>query len=98
MIGTANADSLARRLRGPRWGYYMPGHLVFLGERRLRRLLEEEGFRVLRVFHGDDHGRPFDATLARAHGTSVIGRLLRHARIPGIAPLGAGMVTYATRR
>ncbi len=97
VIGTANADSLARRLRGPRWGYYMPGHLVFLGERRLRRLLVEEGFRVLRVFHGDDHGRLLDGALARAHGSGVAGRLLRHLSVPLLGPVGAGMVAYAQR-
>ena len=97
VVGTANADSLARRLRGPRWGYYMPGHVVFFGARLLSRLLVEEGFRVLRVFRGDDHGRPFDAALARAHAASVPGRWLRSLSLPGVGSVGAGMVVYALR-
>jgi len=88
VIGTANADSLARRLRGARWGYYMPGHVVFFSAATLSRLLREEGFGVLRVFRGDDHGRPFDGALAKAHGSSVPGRILRRW-------VGAGMVVYA---
>ena len=98
VIGTANADSLARRLRGSRWGYYMPGHLVFLGERNLARLLREEGFEDVRVFPGDDFGRPFDAALARAHGSTVAGRLARRLRLPLLGAVGAGMVAYARRR
>ena len=90
VIGTANADSLARKLRGPRWGYYMPGHVVYFSPVTLGRLLCEEGFEVLRVFRGDDHGRPFDGALARAHASSVAGRILRRW-------VGAGMVVYAQR-
>jgi SAM-dependent methyltransferase len=98
VIGTADADSLARRLRGADWGYYMPGHVVFFGERTLSRLLREEGFDVLRVHRGDDHGRLLDGALARAHGTSVPGRILRHLVLPGLGALGAGIVVYARRR
>jgi len=90
VVGTANADSLARRLRGARWGYYMPGHVVYFSPATLGRLLREEGFEVLRVFRGDDHGRLFDGALARAHGSSVVGRILRRWA-------GAGMVVYARR-
>lgn len=88
VIGTADGDSLPRRLRGARWGYYMPGHVVFFSPATLSRLLREEGFEVLRVFRGDDHGRLLDGALARAHGGSVAGRILRRW-------LGAGMVVYA---
>ena len=97
VIGTADADSLARRLRGPRWGYYMPGHVVYFGERTLRRALREEGFEVLRVFHPDDQGRPLDGALARAHASSVAGRMLRRLRVPLLGSAGAGMVAYAAR-
>jgi SAM-dependent methyltransferase len=98
VIGTANADSLARRLRGDRWGYYMPGHVVFFSAGLLSRLLREEGFEVLRVHRGDDHGRPFDGAMARAHATSVAGRLLRRIPIPGLGTVGAGMVVYGRKR
>ena len=97
VIGTANADSLARRLRGAGWGYYMPGHVVFFGARTLRRLLGEEGFTSARVHLGDDHGRPFDRALAAAHAQSVPGRILRRLSLPGLGALGAGMVVYARR-
>ncbi len=90
VIGTANADSLARRLRGARWGYYMPGHVVFFSARTLSRMLREEGFQDIRVFHGDDHGSLFDGALAKAHGSTVPGRILRRW-------VGAGMVVYARR-
>ena len=90
VIGTADGDSLARRWRGPRWGYFMPGHVVFFSPATLGRLLREEGFAVLRVFRGDDHGRPFDGALARAHASSVPGRLLRRWA-------GSGLVAYARK-
>jgi SAM-dependent methyltransferase len=98
VIGTANERSLARRLRGARWGYFMPGHVVYFSDRNLPRLLEQEGFEVLEVHAGDDHGRPFDAALARAHASSVAGRLLRRLRLPLLGPVGAGMVVYGRRR
>ena len=66
------------------------GQDVFSPE-TLGRLLREEGFEVLRVFRGDDHGRPFDGALARAHGSSVPGRILRRW-------VGAGMVVYGRKR
>jgi SAM-dependent methyltransferase len=97
VIGTANADSLARRLRGDCWGYYMPGHVVFFSAALLARLLREEGFEMVRVFFGDDHGRPFDAALARAHATTPSGRMIRRLQLPFVGPLGAGMVAYARR-
>lgn len=97
VVGTADADSLARRLRGDRWGYYMPGHVVYFGGRTIRRLLREEGFEGIRVFHGDDHGKPLDPALARAHASSVPGRILRRLVLPVLGPLGAGMVVYARR-
>jgi SAM-dependent methyltransferase len=98
VVGTANTRSLARRLRGARWGYYMPGHVVYFSDRHLRRLYEEEGFEVVAVHHGDDHGRPFDAALARAHASTVAGRIVRRLPVPGIGPVGAGMVVYGRRR
>ena len=98
VIGTANADSLARRLRGARWGYFMPGHVVFFSARLLRRLLEEEGFAVHRVFLGDDHGRLWDPELARAHGAIPPGRCLRSLSLPLVGAVGAGMVVYGVRK
>ncbi len=97
VIGTANADSFARRLRGPRWGYYMPGHVVFFSAANLGRLLRGTGFEAIRIFHGDDHGRVFDSALARAHASSVPGRMARRLRIPFLGAVGAGMVAYAKR-
>ena len=98
VIGTANADSLARRLRGARWGYFMPGHVVFFSARLLARLLGEEGFEVHRVFLGDDHGRPLDPELALAHASTPPGRWIRSLRLPLVGAVGAGMVAYGVKR
>jgi SAM-dependent methyltransferase len=98
VAGTANADSLARLLRGPRWGYYMPGHVVYLSARHLRRLLEEEGFAVHRIFRGDDRGGLLDPALAGLHDAWVPGRMLRAMPLPRGWTLGAGMVAYAVRK
>jgi len=98
VIGTANADSLARRLRGSRWGYYMPGHVVFLSAAGLSRLLREEGYERIRIHYGDDHGRILDSALARAHATSIPGRFLRRLRLPFLGAVGAGMVAYCRRK
>ena len=76
----------------------MPGHVVFFSARLLRRLLEEEGFAVHRVFLGDDHGRSLDPDLARAHATIPPGRWLRALRLPVLGAVGAGMVAYARVR
>ena len=97
VVGTANAASVARVARGSRWGYFMPGHVVFFSARLLRRLLEEEGFEGFRLFRGDDRGRLLDRSVARLHATGVPGRILRSVPIPGGWTLGAGIVLYARR-
>jgi SAM-dependent methyltransferase len=98
VVGTANAASVARVVRGPRWGYFMPGHVVYFSARLLRRLLEEVGFESFRLFRGDDRGRLFDGAVARLHATGVPGRILRAMPLPGGWSLGAGIVLYARKR
>ena len=56
VLGTANYSSLARMLRGGRWGYYMPGHLQYFSAASLSGLLDEEGLPVVRRSFGDDRG------------------------------------------
>lgn len=98
VVGTANAASVARVARGARWGYFMPGHVVFFSARLLRRLLEEEGFEAFRLFRGDDRGRLFDGSVARLHATGIPGRILRTLPLPRGWTLGAGIVLYARRK
>jgi SAM-dependent methyltransferase len=102
VLGTANRDSLARFLRGARWGYHMPGHLQYFSARSLGRLLREEGLRVLRRRFGDDRPLALLRAARRAAGLPAgpLG-VLRDAVLRlhlGPFSLGAGMVLYASRR
>jgi SAM-dependent methyltransferase len=102
VVGTANRDSLARLLRGRRWGYYMPGHLQYYSARTLGRLLREEGFRLLRRRFGDDRPLGLLRAARRAAGipagpVSVLQDAVRRLHM-GPFSLGAGMVLYAAHR
>ncbi len=83
VAATANHDSLARLLRGSRWGYYLPGHLQYFSARTLGRLLSEEGLPVVRRRFGDER--------------SLLRDLLLRWNLRGWS-VGAGMVLYGRKR
>ncbi|MHC4471668.1 MAG: class I SAM-dependent methyltransferase, partial [Planctomycetota bacterium] len=68
VLGTANHASLARLLRGRRWGYYMPGHLQYFTAGSLSRLLADEGLPVVRRRFGDDRSLAALREIRRAQG------------------------------
>lgn len=97
LFSTANEASLARMLRGERWGYYLPGHVVIWSARTLTRLLTDAGFRDVRVTAGDERGLANFLAFRRAGGPgSVTAWLARRIRLGGLT-LGAGMVVEATK-
>ncbi len=49
VVTTPNVDGFQARLFGPRWRSAIADHLTLFSRRTLRRLLEEEGLRTLRV-------------------------------------------------
>ncbi len=49
LITTPNVNGLQARLFGPRWRSAIADHLTLFARRTLRRLLEQAGFRVLKV-------------------------------------------------
>ncbi len=100
VIGTGNVGSLAARLRGGRWGYFMPGHLQYFSISSLGRALRASGFSGVRTYVPDDRGLAAAADIARVSGASPLrARLSWLARAPRIGNLaaGAGMVAYARR-
>jgi len=97
LFSTANEASVARMLRGERWGYFLPGHVVIWSARTLARLLADAGFRDVRVTAGDERGLSNFLAFRRAGGPgSVTGWLARRARLGGLT-LGAGMVVDARK-
>ncbi len=101
VLGTANHASLARLLRGPRWGYYMPGHLQYFSARSLSRLLAGEGLPVVRVKFGDDRSlgalrRIRRATTGRAGILDTLADAGKRLSIFGFST-GAGMVVYGRK-
>jgi SAM-dependent methyltransferase len=74
LFSTANESSLARIVRGERWGYFMPGHVVLWSARTLQRLLETAGFRDVRVHAGDERGLANFREFLRAGGRCRDGR------------------------
>jgi SAM-dependent methyltransferase len=100
VVGTGNVGSLAARLRGGRWGYYMPGHLQYFSIRSLTRALTASGFMDVSVLVPDDRGMRAAAEFAALQGRSRLRASLAWLlRAPRLGPLavGAGMVAYARR-
>jgi SAM-dependent methyltransferase len=101
VVGTGNVGSLAARVRGERWGYYMPGHLQYFSIASLRRALVAAGFGAVRTYVPDDRGLRAAVAIAAAAGENRVRAALAWlARAPrlGSLALGAGMVAYARRR
>lgn len=101
VVGTANHDSLARVLRGRRWGYYMPGHLQYFSAASLCRLLAEEGLAVVRRRFGDDRSlsslrRARRLASGRSRWRDVVKDVLVRISLCGWS-LGAGMLVYARK-
>ncbi len=102
VIGTGNHASLARVLRGPHWGYYMPGHLQYFSASRLSRLLAAEGLPVVRLRFGDDRGigalrRIRRAAAGRAGILFSVKDVLVRCSVFGFSA-GAGMVIYGRKK
>lgn len=98
LFSTANEASLARLLRGARWGYYLPGHVVLWSTTTLSRLVASVGFRDVRVTAGDERGLANFREFRRAGGPgSALGWLVRRVRLGGFT-LGAGMVVEGRKR
>lgn len=101
VLGTANHDSLARFVRGRRWGYYMPGHLQYFSAGSLSRLMGEEGIEVVRRKYGDDRSLGALRAGRRAAGRpDILGSLKDVVRSLGVGgySVGAGMVLYGRKR
>lgn len=97
LFSTANEASFARVLRGQRWGYYLPGHVVIWSARTLTRLLEGAGFSDVRVTAGDERGLANFRAFQRAGGPgSLAGWLAKRVGVGGFT-LGAGMVVEARK-
>jgi len=97
LFSTGNEQSAARLLRGARWGYFMPGHVVLWSAATLREALTRTGFVDVSVTAGDERGlRNFLAFRRAAGGGSLAAWLLRRMRF-GDWTLGAGMVVLARK-
>jgi SAM-dependent methyltransferase len=101
VAATANHASLARLLRGRRWGYYMPGHLQYFTASSLSRLLADAGMPVVLRRFGDDRSLASLAAARRAAGERGGARarlrdLLVRLHLRGRS-LGAGMVQYGRK-
>lgn len=102
VVGTANHASLARLLRGRRWGYYMPGHLQYFTASSLGGLLAYEELPVVRRRFGDDRALASLAAARRAAGAggglrARVRDVLTRLHVNGFSA-GAGMVLYGKRK
>ncbi len=100
LFSTANERSAARLVRGARWGYYMPGHVVLWSATSLRDALQRAGFIEISVSAGDERGLANFLAFRRAAGavtgTSLAAWMLRRLRL-GDWTLGAGMIVSARK-
>lgn len=70
IITTPNTASLSRRLLGADWYFYLPGeHIYHFDKSNLRQIMEQEGFRVVKVSGVAKHVS-FDYSLAEFQETS----------------------------
>lgn len=56
VIQTADMNALQARIFGKNYAYYMPGHLSYFTEKNLTNLLEDTGFKKIKVFRPVDFG------------------------------------------
>lgn len=97
VFSTANENSVARRMRGADWGYFMPGHVVVWSAATLTDALRRAGFEEIEVTAGDERGLAnFLAFRRAAGGGSLPGWFLKRIRLGGLT-IGAGMVVTARR-
>ena len=56
LIQTANMDGLQAKSAGPRYEYFMPGHLSYFSKKNLCKLLRTVGFSYIKVFQPVEFG------------------------------------------
>lgn len=52
-IQTGNIESVAAKLQGKKFGYYLPGHVVYFSPKTIRTMLRKAGFTSFTTFAGD---------------------------------------------
>ncbi|TAN34568.1 class I SAM-dependent methyltransferase [bacterium] len=54
VIETLNIDSIYARARGAAYRGFVPGHVAFFGPRSIRTALERTGFKLMKLYAGDE--------------------------------------------
>jgi len=56
VIQTTNMDSIVRTMEKEKSRYFLPGHLYYFSVKTLRRILEDNGFEVEKIYYGHETG------------------------------------------
>jgi SAM-dependent methyltransferase len=56
VIQTANMDGLQAKILGPRYAYFLPGHLSYFSKKCLIDILKKSGFSTIKVFYPVEFG------------------------------------------
>ena len=67
LIQTANFDGRQAKEEGPKYHYYLPGHLYYYSLTNLKKILNKNGFQNFTVYHGVDF--PLYAKLLKSMGS-----------------------------
>lgn len=67
LIQTANFDGLQAKKEGPKYHYYLPGHLFYYSLSNLKKILTKNGFKDYTVYYGVDF--PLYAKLLKSVGS-----------------------------
>ena len=67
LIQTANFDGMQAKEEGPKYHYYLPGHLYYYSLTNLKKILTKNGFQNYTVYHGVDF--PLHAKLLKSMGS-----------------------------
>lgn len=107
LIQTANMDGRQAKRAGPSYHYFLPGHLVYFSLRTLGLLLDQAGFRLIRVSYPCEFGLIPKLRKSRGNFTSVLDYRkwitiawyhLKSKIHWGSFALTSGMVVHAVRR
>jgi ubiquinone/menaquinone biosynthesis C-methylase UbiE len=97
VIETGDVGSLEARIKGKHYTYFLPGHVNYFSRRTLRRLLEETGFTVLRMFSTDYGFLNYSLLKMAKRGSGSVGSLLGQVALALIGGLHCGNLAIAGR-
>lgn len=101
VIGTADIGSIYARIKGKNWSYILLGHLHYFSKKTLVKMLTESGFKVIKVYNGDEISllaKTKSYWYKKDIGISTTLGYIKNVMIHYLRKIGiGGMAVYATK-